>query len=369
MQLQDALQGFLRQLAADGRSPHTIGQYRRHCVALANWLATIGASTNVAKLTPDTLARFFGDGAAKNSCRGGPKKAVSLNAMRTSVRCLCAHLHDSGLVPMNPARMLRRARCSPPPPRALHEDEKKRLLAILEKADGPEAARDRMLVGLLLGTGVRIGSALATNIEDLDFEHGEVTLRTTKNDRPTTVIMPKAIAKSMKTFIGRRTTGPVFLTGAGRISTRHAQRRLSGWLAAAKVTGRSAHSLRHSFATSLLARTGDLRLVQLALNHSSIVSTTVYASIGKAQMRTCLGRNWFQECARLSHEGSIHIRSRILPSLDLYTCNQLQASDEYFPSNCGETGGCHSRLCPPLARAGFQGVPSSRSLVLLRSLP
>jgi site-specific recombinase XerC len=40
MQLQAALQAFLLQLSADGRSPHTIGQYRRHGTALANWLAT-----------------------------------------------------------------------------------------------------------------------------------------------------------------------------------------------------------------------------------------------------------------------------------------------------------------------------------------
>ena len=85
MDLQAALQAFLRQLAADGRSPHTIGQYRRHGTSFATWLAKTGASTNVAKLTPDLLARFFADDAAKTSCRGGPKKAVSLNAMRTSI--------------------------------------------------------------------------------------------------------------------------------------------------------------------------------------------------------------------------------------------------------------------------------------------
>ena len=139
-----------------------------------------------AKLTPAVLAKFFADDAAKNSCRGGPKKAVSLNAMRTSVRCFAKHLHDAGLVATNPARMLRRARCAPPPPRALHPDEQKRLLEVLAKAEGDEAARDRMLVELLLGTGIRIGSALALDIADIDFAHGELTLRSTKNNRPTT---------------------------------------------------------------------------------------------------------------------------------------------------------------------------------------
>ncbi len=288
MKLQVALQAFLLQLRADGRSEHTVRQYQRHGTSLANWLATTGAPTNVAKLTPDLLARFFGADAAKNSCRGGPKKAVSLNAMRTSIRCFALHLHQSGMVATNPARMLRRARCAPPPPRALHGDEQKRLLAVLASASGPEATRDRVLVELLLGTGIRIGSALALDIEDVDFAHGEITLRTTKNDRPTTVLLPKALAKELKAFVAER-TGPLFTAGDRRVSMRHIQRRLAGWLAKAKVTGKSAHSLRHSYATALLARTGDLRLVQAAMNHASIVSTTIYTQVDRARLRAVVG--------------------------------------------------------------------------------
>lgn len=289
MHLQAALQAFLVQLQADGRSPHTIGQYRRHGTALANWLATTGGPTSAAKLTPEVLARFFADDAAKNSCRGGSKKAVSLNSMRTSVRCFAKHLHDSGLVATNPARLLRRARCAPPPPRALHADEQQRLLDVLAKATGPEARRDEMLVHLLLGCGVRIGSALALDIADIDFAHGEITLRTTKNDRPCTVMLPATIAKRLRSFVAERADGPLFRANDRRVSMRHAQRRLAAWLQAAKITGKSAHSLRHSFATSLLARTGDLRLVQAALNHSSIVSTTCYAAVDRAKLRAVVG--------------------------------------------------------------------------------
>jgi site-specific recombinase XerC len=131
MQLQAALQAFLLQLQADGRSPHTIGQYRRHGTALVNWLAATRGPRKAAELTPDLLARFFAADAAKQSCRGGAKKAVSLNAMRTSIRCFARHLHDAGLVATNPARLLRRARCAAPPPRALHTDEQARLLEVL----------------------------------------------------------------------------------------------------------------------------------------------------------------------------------------------------------------------------------------------
>ena len=288
MELQDALQAFLQQLAADGRSPHTIGQYRRHGTALAKWLATTGASTNVSSITPAALAKFFAADDARSSCRGGTKKAVSLNAMRTSIRCFAKHLHDSGLVATNPARMLRRARCSPPPPRALHADEQERLLAVLSVSTGPESERDRMLVEMLLGTGVRLGSALAIDAEDIDFAHGEITLRTTKNNRPTTVVMPAAVSAKLKAFVGER-TGPVFLAGDHRVSMRHIQRRLAGWMEKALISGRSAHAMRHTFATTLLAKTGDLRLVQAALCHASIASTTIYAQVDRARLRAAVG--------------------------------------------------------------------------------
>ncbi len=287
--LQAALQAFLRQLAADGRSPHTIGQYRRHGTAVANWLGTAGIGNDVADLTPDVLARFFASDAAKTSCRGGAKKATSANAMRTSIRCLAAHLHQSGLVPTNPARLLRRARCAPPPPRALHPDEQERLLNVLTQATGIEAARDRMLVELLLGTGIRIGSALGLDVEDIDFAHGELTLRTTKNNRPTIVMVPVDLVEKLRTFLGKRATGPVFLAADRRICMRHTQRRLAGWMQKAGVTGKSAHALRHTFACRIYQASGDLQITQAALGHASIASTVVYAQIDKARLRAAVG--------------------------------------------------------------------------------
>jgi hypothetical protein len=90
--------------SADGRSPHTIRQYRRHGTALANWLAATKTPTDVAKLTPAVLAEFFADDAAKKpapigKCSGRwvdredlpHKLAVRERApiLGTVVRCCC----------------------------------------------------------------------------------------------------------------------------------------------------------------------------------------------------------------------------------------------------------------------------------------
>ena len=253
------------------------------------WLKDTGQPTAIETITPGIVAEFFASDDARLSARGGEKRASSANAQRTSIRCFLRWAHESGLVASNAARLLKRARCAPAPPKALHGDEQERLLKVLDEATGTKAARDRMLVQVLIRTGIRIGSALALDVEDVDLEHGELMLRSTKNDNRTTAVIPATVVTALRQFLGDRTTGPVFLAGDRRISMRHAQRRISIWLDLAKVKGRSAHSLRHTFASGLLARTGDLRLTQAALNHRSVVSTTIYAAVDRGRLRAAVG--------------------------------------------------------------------------------
>ena len=101
--------------------------------------------------------------------------------------------------------------------------------------------------------------------------------------------MPAGLVKKLRAFAAGRTEGPLFLAGDHRVSMRHAQGRLSRWFAAAGIQGKSAHSLRHSFACSLLNRTGDLRLVQAAMCHASIVSTTIYTQVDREKLRAAVG--------------------------------------------------------------------------------
>src|SRR5688500_5549150 len=61
--------------------------------------------------------------------------------------------------------------------------------------------RDRMLIHLSLQTGIRIASALALDVEDVDLAHGELALRSTKGDRPTTALLPAATTKMLRGFL------------------------------------------------------------------------------------------------------------------------------------------------------------------------
>ena len=293
MQIQDALDLFVGQLEADGRSPHTIDQYRRHVRALAAWLAHTGRSGDLAALGHQDVAMFFGAPGARTAAgTTRTKRATSVNSMRTSIRCFFAHLHAAGHVASNAAGLLKRARTSAPPPRGFHAEEQGRLLVALDADRSFVGRRDRTLVRLLLLAGPRIGSAVALDVTDIDLRAGEATLRKAKNDAPVTLVLAPSLVADLKEFIADRRDGPLFTSPTGsRVSVRNLQRRFAALLVAAKIDRKlSLHGLRHSFALSLLERTRDIAVVQRALTHKSIASTLTYARASTEDVRRALAQ-------------------------------------------------------------------------------
>jgi integrase/recombinase XerC len=287
MEIEQALEKYLVQLEADGRSGHTINQYRRHVRLFARWAHDVGHSGDVSAITHEHVARFLSSSQARIRPDGAIKKASSTNCLRTSIKGFFGYLHQAGYIRLNPTRLVRRALCGTPPPRGMTDAEAKRLMNTLAKYEGSGARRDHAMFHLMLATGIRLGSAVALDVTDVDHDRGELQLRISKGNRPDRVYLSNAIGEHLREFIGTRTTGPLFQARTGkRISTRHVQRRFSQWLLKAGIARpASVHSLRHSFATELYNRTGDLFLVQQALKHRSICSTLVYAWLDEKQIQ------------------------------------------------------------------------------------
>src|SRR5262245_38667446 len=105
--IHEALERFLLQLGADGRSEHTIAQYRRHVRLLGRWMEAEHVGAGLRGLNPEVVARFMISKDARNRADGAAKKPTAVNALRTSIRCFCAYLRDAGLVQANPAALLR----------------------------------------------------------------------------------------------------------------------------------------------------------------------------------------------------------------------------------------------------------------------
>lgn len=283
MKLSTAIKRFDTQLRADGKSERTRQAYLRDLAKLRCWL---GADTNIASITPDTLARFLANG------NGEIGSALTANRTKTALRVFFRFLTDAGYLAENPARLIRSTPTDRKVPSYLSQDDAQRLLKAFPKSDDPIARRDHTMFSVLLGTGIRLGSLVALNVDDVNLAEGTVTIRA-KGRREETAFVNARLCKLLACYIkavGATDGTPLFRSrNGGRLGPRQVQLRLKHWLEVARITKPlSVHSLRHTFATRLYSNTGDLRLVQRALGHRHIATTEIYARVEDKALRKAL---------------------------------------------------------------------------------
>lgn len=170
-------------------------------------------------------------------------------------------------------------------PTILSGSEVQRLLDALERP------RDRAIVMLLYGSGLRISEALSLTTADVDAGRGVLTIRHTKGRRDRIVPLPAVTLDALRTWMRQRRhrSESLFPGRKGRATlTREAVHKLLRLAAArAGLTKRVyPHLLRHSFATHMLELGADLRSVQILLGHRSIQSTTRYTHLSEARRQT-----------------------------------------------------------------------------------
>jgi integrase/recombinase XerD len=174
-------------------------------------------------------------------------------------------------------------------PRTLTVDQVEQLLAGCV-GDGPTALRDRALLELLYSTGARISEAVGLDLDDLDPGSRTVLLRG-KGGKQRIVPVGRPALAAVDAYLVRARPG---LATAGRgtpallLNARGARlSRQSAWhalRAAADTAGLdptavSPHTLRHCFATHLMAGGADVRVVQELLGHASVTTTQVYTHV------------------------------------------------------------------------------------------
>jgi site-specific recombinase XerC len=286
MRVSEALAVLVVQLEADGRSVHAVKQVERHVRLFARW----AGDPPVVEVGHELIARFLTSDVVRERAGGGARKASSANAIRSSLRALGAFLHGAGYTASNPSRLVRRARTRPPMPKALSDADAAKLLAALDGARTVEERRDRALFVTMLRCGLRLGSALGLDVGDIDFDAGELVLRTLKGGGEDSVVMPADVARILREHVGERTSGPVFLAShGGRIGARHVRRRLEQWGMRAGVGAVHPHALRHSFAMRVYERTGDVLVTAAALCHRSVASAQVYARPTRERVKAAVG--------------------------------------------------------------------------------
>lgn len=296
LDLTAATEAFCARLSAEGRSPATIAAYRRDLALVARVAGELAPGIGCRAVTAGLLDKVFSAGAVTESGRG-PRSAASLHRMKAAVRAFFAWAAETGVVEDNPARSIRMHRLPRKLPVFLTTAEKKRLLKELKERTDFSALRDRAMIEVLLGTGIRLGELAALDMDDIDLDAKHLRVRAKGN-----VPQVKFIKTDLRTLLrrylaerrrhGRPEMEALFLSNRnGRLCQRQIANRLAHWLRKAGIEKElTPHGLRHTFATHLYGATNDLLVVQRALGHRDVSTTQIYTHLVDGQLEEALER-------------------------------------------------------------------------------
>src|SRR5437763_5475925 len=282
---------FLAELEFErGLSRNTLEAYRSDLLQFGAYLADRGDDATSASHA--TLTTFLDELAAGRDGRP-PVAPATLQRKAACLRSFYRHLRREAALEHDPTADLRAPRKSQRLPHVLTRGEIARLLAAPHGTD-PATLRDRALLELMYACGLRASEATGLDVGDLDLRHGVLRARGKGSKERLVPVGRQAISavrvyldrgrpalvgvrEQPKLFVNQR-GGELTRQGLYKIVQRHA--RASG------LEGKmSPHTLRHTFATHLLAGGCDLRSLQEMLGHADIATTQIYTHLSADRLK------------------------------------------------------------------------------------
>ena len=277
-----------------GLAENTVAAYRRDLAAWLDFCARTKVDARKAKR--EDVTRYL------EKLRTGKPPApralspASVARMLVSLRAFYRFLVRERYVETDPTvavGMPRRVRALP---KAIPLADVERLIEL--PARDTLGRRDRALLETLYGTGIRISELAALDVDDLDLDSGSIRVRSGKGAKGRVVPLGRPARRALGDYVtvarpelttrARRSPGgAVFLNArGGRLSRQGCWKILKGYARVAGLEERvSPHSLRHSFATHMLDRGADIRVVQELLGHASLTTTQVYTLVSDRRLR------------------------------------------------------------------------------------
>lgn len=276
--LQKPLERFYEYLRSEkGLSLHTQRNYKQQLETMAQHLVQLGLK-DWSQVDSAWVRQLSSKG-----MRDG-MKASSLATRLSSLRSFFDFLILRGEMSANPAKGVSAPRKKRPLPKNLDVDEVGQLLEVNE--DDPLSIRDRAMMEMMYGAGLRLAELVSINVKDVSFFSGEIRV-VGKGDKerkvPFSGMASEWVGKWMKVrgTLAKSDEPALFVSKLGvRISHRNVQKRMAEWGQKQAVASHiSPHKLRHSFATHVLESSNNLRAVQELLGHENISTTQIYTHL------------------------------------------------------------------------------------------
>lgn len=287
---------FLDYLIVErGLSDHSLAAYRRDLKLYQVYLSDHDV-VEPAAAGADDLRRFVPWLRDATNAHGRTYAPRTIARTLAAVRGFHRFLVAEGLATADPSADVVTPRLPRNLPKALSLGQVERLLAA-PTGDSPAALRDRALLELLYGAGLRISELVALDLDDVDLTSR--TVRCVGKGRKERIVpfgRPAARALDALLVRGRpalEPRGPWLLCNqrGGRLTRQGAWKIVKTYADHADLGALvSPHTLRHSFATHLLDGGADVRVVQELLGHASVNTTQIYTQVSTSRLRTVYER-------------------------------------------------------------------------------
>ena len=265
-------------------SPHTLAAYERDLRQVAAYLKEREVRWD--KAGNVMLRGFLAELHEKK------RKKSTVGRKLAALRSFYAFCIRKKWITENPAKVLATPKQEKNVPSFLSEDETAALLD-LPRSGKPLDLRDKAILELFYATGIRVSELVGIETGDIHFGERLVRVRGKgKKER----IVPfgrtarealEGYSRARRGLIDKEGAEPAFFLNyrGGRLTTRSVQRMVHKYIHRTAVTRKiSPHSLRHSFASHLLGRGADLRVIQELLGHASLATTQKYTHVDLKQL-------------------------------------------------------------------------------------
>lgn len=280
------LDSFLLHLATERRlSGNTLASYAADLRRFSAFLADRGIDAR--SFTRPGFLDYL------TSLREEGLSARSTARHVSTTRSFFRFLVREGVLAASPVSEVKAPRIGRPLPKYLTLTQVERLL---NAPDGrtPEGIRDRAMLTLMYASGLRASELVTLRLENVDANAGFLYVLG-KGGKERVVPVAEAalaalagyMAAARPGFLGKRVSSSLFLSRRGKQITRQTLwNRIRRWALSAGIEERiSPHTLRHSFASHLLAGGADLRAVQAMLGHADIATTQIYTHVTPERLR------------------------------------------------------------------------------------
>ncbi|MGB9734883.1 MAG: site-specific tyrosine recombinase XerD [bacterium] len=288
MNIDKAIDNFIDFIASEkGLSRNSILAYSTDLKRFSEFASAHGIK-DVIDIKTDNILKFL------QSLKDNNLSSSSVIRHQITIRNFFKFMLKEGMLKKDPVHILEIPRRNKKLPQVMSESEVESLLNAPFLINDPRRQiRDKAMLELMYATGLRVSELVMLTLNSVEMTVGYIVVKGKGNKErivPMGEVAKDSIAKylteSRPKFL-KRNTDYLFLTQQGKRFTRQGfWKLLKMYLKMLDITKRiTPHTLRHSFATHLLAHGADLRSVQLMLGHSDISTTQIYTHINTEMLK------------------------------------------------------------------------------------